>query len=157
MVNIIVTKIDSDVADSIIKEILDAEEDITVWISCSGGEVPAAMGIATALKMRNADTVGLGYVASSATMIFAAGKNRLVSKYATFLFHNITEQCSSWRSYKELQIAAEGLKIDDSVLERFITGNTDIPVEKYKELVESGRYIGSEEMVASGLATGYID
>lgn len=140
----------------IVQSLLDARtgEAITLYIDSSGGNVYAALAIANILRHRRLRATGVvvGECSSSAVLIFAACKARLVGPHSVFLFHRIkwrtekdarSEEAAQWASHfqwLEQQV--------DEMQARWL----GIPLEVMKSWIAEGRFVIGRDLVELGAA-----
>ena len=123
--------------------------DVTVYIDSAGGSVYAAMAIATLIEIRRlrASAVVLSECSSSAIVIFAACKRRLVTPRSVFLFHRVR-----WRSEKDVRSEeaanwAEHFRWLEGEADRFQAERLGISVEECIRWTNDGRFVLGTEMV----------
>lgn len=151
---------ESDVSASGIKAEIDAldVDTINVYINSYGGEVAEALAIYSVLK-RNKATVKTycdGFACSAATIIFAAGDERIMGSIALLMIHN----CMSYVGYansEELRKAAEDNdKINSSSIEAY-KSIVNISEEEIKTLMDNESWITANEALEMGFATKIAD
>lgn len=139
-----------------LREMQDVDE-ITVYINSYGGEVAEATAIYNQLKNHPAKvtTVCSGFACSAASVIFMAGRERIMNKASRLMIHNA--MVSARGNAGELRKAAEDL---DSINELSITAYMDrvtISEEALRELMDRETWIKPEDAVAMGFATGIAE
>lgn len=132
-------------------------DEITVYINSYGGEVAEATAIYNQLKNNPAKvtTVCSGFACSAASVIFMAGRERIMNKASRLMIHNA--MVSARGNAEELRKAAEDL---DSINELSITAYMDrvtISEEALRELMDRETWIKPEDAVAMGFATGIAE
>lgn len=132
-------------------------DEITVYINSYGGEVAEATAIYNQLKNHPAKvtTVCSGFACSAASVIFMAGRERIMNKASRLMIHNA--MVSARGNAEELRKAAEDL---DSINELSITAYMDrvtISEEELRELMDRETWIKPEDAVAMGFATGIAE
>lgn len=93
------------------------------------------------------ETRAYGMAGSASLIIFLAGDKRLVSRYPTFMWHNIARSGAG----------AELLNKKDNA---YIASRTDLSVEEILEKIDNDEkswYFGAKEAIALGIAHGYIE
>lgn len=130
-----------------------------VRINSLGGEVDAALAIHRLLaSLPNVTTECIGFCASAATVIFMAGKERLIAKNALFLIH----KCASYaygnenkirRTLEEQQVINTAIRntyvdagCDPDTIDRLMNENDGL-----------GRWLSADEALQHGFATAIAD
>ena len=130
-----------------------------VRINSLGGEVDAALAIHRLLaSLPNVTTECIGFCASAATVIFIAGKERLIAKNALFLIH----KCSS-RAYgnenKIRRTLEEQQVINNTIRNTYVDAGCD-PDTIDRLMNENdglGRWLSADEALQHGFATAIAD
>lgn len=126
-----------------------------VRINSLGGEVDAALAIHSLLaSLPNVTTECIGFCASAATVIFMAGKERLIAKNALFLIH----KCSS-RAYgnenKIRRTLEEQQVINTTIRNTYVDAGCD--PDTVDQLMNDndgqGRWLSAEQALQYGFAT----
>lgn len=129
---------------------------VEVRINSLGGDVDTALAVYAMLKeCENVTTEAIGMVASAATVIFMAGRERKINKSALLLVH----KCSStvWGGNENaLEEELEAQKtINDTMKDIYAEGG--VSREKIEELMEAnhgeGKWITASEAKDYGFAT----
>lgn len=130
-----------------------------VRINSLGGEVDAALAIHRLLaSLPNVTTECIGFCASAATVIFMAGKERLIAKNALFLIH----KCSS-RAYgnenKIRRTLEEQQVINNTIRNTYVDAgcNPDTIDRLMNENDGLGRWLSADEALQHGFATAIAD
>ena len=130
-----------------------------VRINSLGGEVDAALAIHRLLaSLPNVTTECIGFCASAATVIFMAGKERLIAKNALFLIH----KCSS-RAYGNENAIRRTLEeqqtINTTIRNTYVDAGCD-PDTIDRLMNENdglGRWLSADEALQHGFATAIAD
>lgn len=127
---------------------------VTIYIDSSGGNVYAALAIANIIAHRKlrATAIVVGECSSSAILIFAACRKRLVGPHSVFLFHRI-----KWRTEKDTRSeeAAQWathfrwLEVEVDELQANLLG---IPADTMKTWIAEGRFVVGQELAEHGAA-----
>lgn len=132
--------------------------EIKVVINSGGGSVYAAMGMATAIRMRRlkATALVLADCSSSALLIFAACDRRLVARHASFLFHPM-----QWSSGERSRLCAarswsQEFSRVNQACEQFLCEQMPLDLPTLRRWSNQERYVLAADLVERGLAT-YID
>ena len=130
-----------------------------VRINSLGGEVDAALAIHRLLaSLPNVTTECIGFCASAATVIFMAGKERLIAKNALFLIH----KCSSRAFGNENKIRRtleEQQVINNTIRSTYVDAGCD-PDTIDRLMNENdglGRWLSADEALQHGFATAIAD
>lgn len=83
---------------------------LVLHISSDGGDVHSALRIVDYLRQIPVNTIGEGLIASAATLILVSGRKRCMTKYATFLMHQL--RCPNSMSGTYHNIKDEMLNIE---------------------------------------------
>lgn len=151
---------DADVSAHSIKTEIDAldVDTINVYINSYGGEVAEALAIYSTLKRNKARvrTYCDGFACSAATIIFAAGDERIMGSIALLMVHN----CMSYVGYansEELRKAAEDNdKINSASIEAY-KSIVNVSEEEIKALMDNETWLTSKEALEMGFATEIAD
>ena len=136
-----------------------AKEPITLWLFSGGGEMDVGLAFYDAVQLLKPTLiiVGTGEVSSTAPIILAAGKTRILTKNTTLFFHNVG-----------IDDLSRGTKLSTNLM-RTVAWEIDHAIERYqnilversgkllsqrkiKELMDNERSITAEEAVKLGLA-----
>lgn len=130
-----------------------------VRINSLGGEVDAALAIHRLLaSLPNVTTECIGFCASAATVIFMAGKERLIAKNALFLIH----KCSSRAYGNENEIRRtleEQQVINNTIRNTYVDAGCD-PDTIDRLMNENdglGGWLSADEALQHGFATAIAD
>src|SRR5262245_60552482 len=87
--------------EDVVKQLLELPQQAacTFFIDSAGGSVYGALTVMTLIRLRKLDAtaVVLGECSSATILVFAACNRRLVTRYSTFLFHQMR-----WQSEKRV-------------------------------------------------------
>lgn len=130
-----------------------------VRINSLGGEVDAALAIHRLLaSLPNVTTECIGFCASAATVIFMAGKERLIAKNALFLIHKCSSRAygnenNLRRTLEEQQVINTAIRntyvdagCDPDTIDRLMNENDGL-----------GRWLSADEALQHGFATAIAD
>lgn len=147
--------LDSDVSSySLVKQIRDLPESvsITVHINSNGGEVKEGLGIYNALKGRNVTTICDGFAASAASVIFCAGKTRIMQPASLLFIHQAL--VATVGNADELEKEAQDLrKITESVTNAYKEAGVTLDDDKLMELMKAETWLTPDEAITYGFAT----
>ena len=126
---------------------------INVGINSYGGEVAEGLAIYNALKRHKAKVVTRcdGFACSIASVIFAAGDERVMSDASLLMIHNAWTYASG--DAKALRKQADDIeKVNEASITAYMAV-ADIEEEKLRALMDEETWISPEEAVEIGLAT----
>jgi len=160
---------DSETKDSVKTALANAGgQDVIINVSSSGGSVFEGLSIAGIISQYAGKTIGkgIGIVASAATIILLAAKEKKMVKNSFFMLHN------SWGGAEgnavELERSVELLKkIDEQMAEIYTTqieskgklvdGDRSKTLSKVKKMMEVETWLTPEEATEIGLIDGVIE
>ena len=126
--------------------------DITVHINSNGGEVKEGLAIYNALKTRNVTTVCEGFAASAASLVFMAGKRRVMNAASLLFIHQAI--VSAYGNPDELEKVASDLRtITEAAANAYKEGGVNISDEELKKMLKAESWIKAEEALEMGFAT----
>lgn len=135
---------------------LPQDAQITVHINSNGGDLKEGLGIYNVLKGRNVTTVCEGFAASSASVIFCAGKTRIMNAASLLFIHNASMLMAG--TADEMEKAADDLRtITDAAKAAYREAGVNISDEELAELMDKETWITPEAAVAMGFATEIAD
>lgn len=135
---------------------LPQDAQITVHINSNGGDLKEGLGIYNVLKGRNATTICEGFAASSASVIFCAGKTRIMNAASLLFIHNASMLMAG--TADEMEKAADDLRtITDAAKAAYREAGVNISDEELAELMDKETWITPEAAVAMGFATEVAD
>ena len=111
----------------IVKQLKEIPEDaaITVHINSNGGEVKEGLGIYNALKGRNVTTVCEGFAVSAASVVFCAGKTRIMQPASLLFIHQAL--MATIGNADELEKDAQDLrKITEAIVNSYKEAGVDV-------------------------------
>lgn len=131
---------------------LPQDVQITVHINSNGGDLKEGLGIYNVLKGRNVTTICEGFAASSASVIFCAGKTRIMNAASLLFIHNASMLMAG--TADEMEKAAEDLRtITESAKAAYREAGVNISDEELSALMDNETWITPENAVAMGFAT----
>lgn len=135
---------------------LPQDAQITVHINSNGGDLKEGLGIYNVLKGRNVTTICEGFAASSASVIFCAGKTRIMNAASLLFIHNASMLMAG--TADEMEKAADDLRtITDAAKAAYREAGVNISDEELAELMDKETWITPEAAVAMGFATEIAD
>lgn len=141
------------------KELQELEDvdNINIYINSYGGEVKEGLAIYNTLKRHKAKitTIADGFVCSIASVIFAAGDERIVSNTSMLMIHN------AWTSVRgdsnDLKKEAEDLeKITQASINAYMS-IVNIEEENLKEMMNVDTWINGDEALEMEFATKIVE
>lgn len=149
--------IESDVSSyTLSKELQELDEDIeniNIYINSYGGEVKEGLAIYNALKRHKAKvtTIVDGFACSIASVIFAAGDERIMNDTSLLMIHNAWTYAAG--DSKDLKKQAEDLeKITQASINAYM-GIININEDELKEMMDNDTWLNGEEALEMGFAT----
>lgn len=125
---------------------------ITVHINSNGGELKEGLGIYNVLKSRDVTTICEGFAASAGSVIFCAGKTRIMQPASLLFIHQA--QMSADGNADDFDKAANDLRIVTSAaVEAYKEAGITIDDEQLDAMLKAETWITPEEAVAYGFAT----
>lgn len=125
---------------------------ITVHINSNGGELKEGLGIYNVLKSRDVTTICEGFAASAGSVIFCAGKTRIMQPASLLFIH--TAQMEARGNADDFDKAADDLRIVTSAaVEAYKEAGVTVDDEQLDAMLKAETWITPEEAVAYGFAT----
>ncbi len=139
-------------------DILENEHDclpISVQIFSDGGEAHAGLAIAGRIKssVADVDTTVYGTAQSAATLIFAAGRYRHMSKLAWVMVHESSDEPDGAVNSSRMKSQAKQLEREDQHWNKFMEEFTGTPAATWGKLDEKETYLNAEQCLELKLAT----
>ena len=125
---------------------------LTVRINSYGGEVSQGLGIYNLLKEWNGHvtTVCDGFACSAASVVFVAGKTRVMPKTSLLMIHNAWTIASG--DSEDFKKMAEDLaKINEPIIQSYCDA-TGLPVSKIQKMMNEETWLTAEEAFELGFA-----
>jgi ATP-dependent Clp protease protease subunit len=158
------TPINDQVANIIIAQLLfldheDPEKTIYLYINSPGGVVTSALAIYDTMQFIKADvsTIGLGMVASAASLLLAAGTKgkRMVLPNTEILLHQVMGQAEG--QAVDIEITAKQILKIKSKVNKILSLHTGQPLEKIEKDTDRDFYLTAEEAKEYGLVDKIIE
>jgi ATP-dependent protease ClpP protease subunit len=136
-------------------------DELYFLISSTGGNVIEGLSLAAYIKALPMETImhNIGQVDSVATAIFSAGKKRISSQNASFMFHGVTmnlKECNLLeQQLKEIYESSKRMKSD---IAKAISTYIGLPLSDIEKLmIDGGVILTAEEAKRNGFITDIID
>ena len=129
---------------------------ITVHINSNGGELKEGLGIYNVLKERNVTTICEGFAASAGSVIFAAGRRRVMQP-ASLLFIHQASMSAGGNSDDFAKYAADLKVITDAAVAAYKESGINITDEELYTMLKRETWITPEDAVKMGFATEIAD
>jgi ATP-dependent Clp protease protease subunit len=158
------TPINDQVANIIIAQLLfleheDPEKTIYLYINSPGGVVTSALAIYDTIQFIKADvsTIGLGMVASAASLLLAAGTKgkRMALPNTEILLHQVMGQAEGQAA--DIEITAKQILKIKAKVNQILSKHTGQPLEKIEKDTDRDFYLTAEEALKYGLIDKIID
>lgn len=132
---------------------LKAGTDITVRINSPGGDVHAAIAMYTVLSRRpeNVTTIVDGIAASSASIVFMAGKERVMPENTFLFLHNPWTVAIG--TGEELAKASQDCEMFQKTLANIYAKGTGQPFDEIQALMDEESWIDAESGLKMNFAT----
>lgn len=131
---------------------------ITIRITSEGGDAEIGLGIVGRMKRSKCRiiTEGYGRVQSAATLIFAAGNKRLISKYCIFMWHEALYDVSEGR-HAEVKAKIAEIEREEHLWAEWMAEFSKKPKKfYYEEAKHTDKYWSPEQLVEFGIADEII-
>ena len=126
--------------------------EITVHINSNGGEMKEGLGIYNVLKDRGVTTVCDGFAASAGSIIFAAGRRRIM-KPASLLFIHQASMEARGNADDFAKYAGDLKTITDAAVAAYKESGVNVSDEELVEMLQFETWITPEDAVRMGFAT----
>lgn len=142
--------------EDVVKQLLELppQSSCTFFIDSAGGSVYGALTVMTLIRLRKLDAtaVVLGECSSATILLFAACTRRQVTRYSTFLFHQMR-----WQSEKRVGSGEafrwakhfDEMEKDIDDLQTRLFGKAG---DKIRAWIEGGYYVTGRDLAEAGLA-----
>ncbi len=140
-----------------LQELDESIEQINVYINSYGGEVAEGLAIYNALKRHKAKVTTYvdGFACSIASVIFAAGDERIMTDTSLLMIHNAWTWAAG--NANELRKQAEDLeKITQASINAYMD-IVNISEDELKEMMDNETWINGEEALEMGFATQLVE
>lgn len=130
---------------------------LKVRINSYGGEVSQGLAIYNLLKdyAGEVTTICDGFACSAASVIFMAGKNRLMPKSSLLMIHNAWSYASG--DANDLRKAADDLeKITEPSVQIYLA-NSNLEEETIRTMMDKETWITADEAYEYGMATAVVE
>lgn len=129
---------------------------ITVHVNSNGGELKEGLGIYNVLKERNVTTVCDGFAASAGSVIFAAGKRRVMQPASLLFIHQASMEAGG--NADDFQKYADDLRvITDAAVAAYKESGVKVTDEELSAMLKRETWITPEDAVRMGFATEIAD
>ena len=130
---------------------------VQVRINSVGGNWVIAQGMYGMLKASHlkVDTYNDGIAASSASLVFMAGRKRLMSAHARLMIHECSGPAAGQIADLEKAIASQRA-INESMADVYAAA-TGLPLERIVAMMKAETWLSAEQALELGFATGIIN
>lgn len=130
--------------------------DIVVHINSYGGEIKEGLGIYNVLKARNVTTICEGFAASAASVIFCAGRTRIMQPASLIFIHQAFTEVEG--NADDFAKAAEDLRIvTGSAIAAYKECGVNVSDEELTAMLKAETWITPEDALRMGFATQIAD
>lgn len=136
---------------------VEERKPIRLIINSEGGDLDMGNMVSEVIKLSITPVIGIGFsmVASAASLIFLACKERLALNNAYVILHR--GSCSNVSgTYDQVQSAMADYKKQIEILEKFYTEHTNYTAEEIKQGLGSDWYVRGDELLEKGLITKWV-
>lgn len=132
---------------------------IKLYITSNGGTTGDAFAANDAISIMKVPvyTYIIGYVYSSATILFLAGKKKYATKNATFGMHNPQAMRSNTGNAKELLTVVNYCNLVHKQLHNLYLNNTKIDSELINNYIDQDKHFDTEECLKLKIIDEIID
>lgn len=130
---------------------------LTVRINSYGGEVSQGLGIYNLLKSFKGEviTINDGFACSAASVIFLAGKQRIMPKSSLLMIHNAWSYAAG--DAKEMRKVADFLdKVTQPSIEIYLQ-SSNLSEKEIRKMLDEETWISADEALEYGFATKITD
>jgi len=158
------TPINDQVANIIIAQLLfldheNPEKDIYLYINSPGGVVTSALAIYDTIQFvkANVATIGLGMVASAASLLLASGTKgkRMALPNTEIMLHQVMGQAEGQAA--DIEITAKQILKIKSKINSILAKHTGQPLEKIEKDTDRDFYLSAEEAKEYGIIDKIIN
>ena len=135
-----------------IKNTFNIEPIIELHLYSNGGDVFMGLDMYSHIKNSSIqiDTYVDGMIASAATFIFLAGKNRYIGEYGHILIHQLSTEF--WGKYEDLKDEFNNSKALMANIKDLYQTNCSLPKNKLNEILKRELYLSSEDCIKYKIA-----
>lgn len=128
---------------------------IFLFISSSGGNVPAALAVATFIETisKPVYTVNFGHVDSAAIILYAAGIKRFCATQGSFLFHALSKETAHMMTIRQLRTELAILEKDTRTVCSFLAKRTGMEYTFWERQMDEEILFCFEDAIHSRLVT----
>ena len=129
---------------------------IELHLYSNGGDVFMGLDMYSHIKKSTIqiDTYVDGMIASAATFIFLAGKNRYIGEYGHILIHQLSTEF--WGKYEDLKDEFNNSKALMANIKDLYQKNCSLPKTKLNEILKRELYLSSDDCIKYRIATSIL-
>lgn len=131
----------------------ESQKPIHFVINSNGGDIYSGLALYDRVRRSTCEvhTVGTGFVASMAVIVFLAGDKRYITETCTLLNHQGSTEI--YGKVNDIKIEFEETNRVEEICTEIIASHTGLPIRKIKNDIKIGDdYINPERAVAEGFA-----
>ena len=131
---------------------IPADKHINIHVNSYGGEVAEGLAIYNVLKGRDVSCFCDGFAASAASIVFCAGKKRIMNRSSLLFIHNAIGYYRG--NSDDLEKGAEDLKkMNEVIRAAYIESGVNLTEEELEEMMKREEWILPEDAVKYNFAT----
>jgi ATP-dependent Clp endopeptidase proteolytic subunit ClpP len=136
---------------------IEEEDPLVVDINSPGGSVTDGFALYDAIRAKNGDTTtrNLGLAASAASIVFLAGKKRIMRPSSFLMIHN--PWMFSGGDAEQLENQAETLRKMEDVAIGIYVANSNLSAAKVRKMMDKETWLTAKEALEYGFATEIED
>lgn len=126
----------------------------TIFIDSCGGNVYVGLALASLIRLRGLDAIGVvaGECSSAALLPFAACRRRFVTPHSTLLFHPMRWESEEHVKLEEAAEWARHFQYLERDLDALMSRLFEVPVETIHKWTRPGRFLTGPEIAEAGIA-----
>lgn len=126
----------------------------TIFFDSCGGSAYVGLGLASLIRLRGLEAVGVvaAECSSAAILPFAACRERYVTPHCTLLFHPVRWHSEENVRMEEAAEWARHFQVMERDMDHLLTQLLDFPADRLEQWTRPGRFVSGTEMVEAGLA-----
>ena len=138
---------------------MDSFKEISIYINSPGGSVSAGMAIYDTIRYIKAPvhTIGVGFVASTASILLASGDRRSVLPHTKVMIHQPILNGGMDCKETDITILAKELSSNRRTIAEILARHTNKSVKRIEKDIENDKYMNAEEALEYGISDNIIE